>query len=185
MERLMIGKATGVLIALIAAAGALAQDRWRYAGTSPEYDVYLDSATLSRSGSNVDAWFEHRYKPQGELSKSLNMMRIDCTRRTVAVLSSVQYGKDSKVKLSSTDPGPQSPIIPGSMGELAWGAACPEEAEPFGLEQVRMLGERLRRADPAFDRKISEMSATISGIQAVLPPTLWAAAIESEWRKLK
>ena len=133
----------------------------------------------------MEAWFEHRYKPHAELSKSLAMMRIDCRRRVITILSSVQYGTDSKVTMSSSVPGSPDPIVPGSMGELNWGAACPEEAETFGLEQVRKLGERLRRDDPDFDEKFSGMSARIKAIQAVLPPTLWAPAIENEWRKLK
>lgn len=181
----LLGRIAGTVLTVLATGGAFAQDRWQYAGPSRDFDVYLDTATLRRTGDRVDAWFEHRYKPESEFSRSVTLLRIDCGSRMITVLSSVQYGKDAKVKFSSNSAGSPDPVIPATMGEFSWGAACPKEAEPFGLEQVRMLGERLRRDDPDFPRKFAGMSKKIEAIQAVLPPTLWASAIEYEWRKVE
>lgn len=171
-----------VLFLLTAVVGAAsAQDRWGYAGSSDEFAIYLDSATASRNGDLVQVWVEHRYKSSRLYSRTSSLHRIDCVRRTLATLSTVEYDPAGKVKRSQASGGSPEPIVPGTVGELTWGAACPNEAEPLGLEQVRALGDRLRRDDPDFEPKFSGISAAISRIQATLPPTLWAAGIELEW----
>ena len=181
MEMLKIGRLAATMFALMAAGSVEAQDRWRYAGASDEFEIFLDSATASRSGDLVEVWVEHRYQSSKVHSRTSSLSRINCVRRTLSTLSNVEYDPAGKVKRSHTSNGLPEPIVPGTVGELTWGAACPIEAEPLGLEQVRSLGERLRRDDPDFEAKFSGISAAISRIQATLPPTLWVAAIELEW----
>lgn len=175
-----------VLLSLaVFAGGANAQDRWRYAGASDDFTVYLDTTTMSRTGDRVEVWGEYRYESSKEFSRVASLHRIDCVRRTSTNLSRVEYGPDRKVKDSHASAGYPQPIVPGTVGELEWGAACPTEAQPLGIEQVRALGDKLRSSDPNFEKKIAEMRPAIEQIQATVPPTLWAEALEFEWNRLK
>lgn len=170
---------------LLVATAASPQDRWRYAGSSDEFGIFLDVATTSRTGDLVEVWVEHRYDSSKEFSLVSSLNRIDCARRTTTILSTVEYDTDRKVKRRQTSQGSQGPIVPGTVGELTWGAACPNEAQPLGIEQVQALGDRLRASDPNFDAKFSRFHETVTRIQESLPPLLWAPAIEFEWNQLK
>lgn len=175
------------LIFLLAAGGAAGQDRWQYVGDGTEdgFSAYMDTATLSRTGDYANAWFEYRYAKNRRLSRTSNLAQINCVKRTLSLQSSTEYGLDGRVVGGRQASSEQAHIIPQSVGELLWGAACRSEAEPQGIREIGALAERLRAQDPDYDRKIAELGATMRAIEALFPPTLWADVMELEYKKLR
>jgi len=166
---------------LSAASSALGQDRWLYAGSSDEIDIFLDNSTFKRTGNNVDVWAEYRFKSPKKFSQISTLFRIDCVQRTRQAKTVVTYGLKQEVISTESSFHAVEQTVPGTVGEYVWGGACAVEATPYGLERVQALGDRLRSEDPDFDVKFSGFREKVARIQATVPPTLWAEAIELEW----
>lgn len=180
-------KVVSGLALILVSVTAMADERWQYSGDGIEdgFGIYLDTTTLERDGDYANAWFEYRYTAKKDGFRDLALFRINCARRSLRLDSKMEYDANGKLLRSASASSAEAPIAPQSVGEMLWGAACPEEAKPLGLKQVQTLGDRLRREDADFDRKFAEISESIGSIQAIFPPTLWAAVIELEWSKLK
>lgn len=179
-------KRIAALLLALAAGTAVGQDRWQYVGdgSSNESSIFMDTSSLRRNGDYSDAWFESRFEIPKKYSRISNFYRINCKERTLISRSYVEYKPDGSVLNSSSNAGAFEPIVPRSIGERLWGAACPDEAAPQGLEDVASLGRRLRALDEDFDKKLQILAPKIQHIQANYPPTTWAEAIEYEYRKL-
>lgn len=63
-------------------------------------------------------------------------------------------------------------------------ASASQQAEQQGLQQVAMLGEQLRAADPQFQQKIAFLAPTLEIVQATLPPSEWAPALKRAYDRL-
>ncbi|MDH7548273.1 surface-adhesin E family protein [Stenotrophomonas geniculata] len=180
-------KRIAALLLMLTAGNAAGQDRWQYVGDGADdgFGAFLDTASLTRNGDYADAWFEYRYAGHKRLSRTLNFVQINCAKRMLSIQQFTEYGLDGKRIGGSQLSSQQTRIGPQTVGELLWGAACPDEARPQGLAEVGSLGDRLRARDPAFDRKMTELSPTIRSVEALFPPTLWAQVIELEYNKLR
>ncbi|TFZ45687.1 hypothetical protein E5C33_09445 [Stenotrophomonas maltophilia] len=179
-------KRIAALLLVLAAGSVVGQDRWQYVGggNSDGSSIFMDTSSLRRSGDYTDAWFESRFENSKKYSRISNFYRINCKERTLSARSYVEYKPDGSVLNSGSDASAFEPIVPQSVGEGLWGAACAEGATQQGLEDVRSLGRRLRASDEDFDRKLQILAPKIQHIQANSPPTTWAEAIEYEYRKL-
>ncbi|MBU2048761.1 MAG: hypothetical protein KKH61_07265 [Gammaproteobacteria bacterium] len=179
-------KALIALAVVLASSAATAQERWQYAGDGIEedYGIFLDTATLERRGDYSDAWFEYRYAGKKRGSRDSLLFRINCVRRTVRLEAVAEYGPSGRYLRGDSGPSTEAHVVPRSVGEMLWGAACPEEAKPQGLKDVVELAQRLQSEDPFFDQKISELGPTIRGVEQLFPPTLWGSVLELEYRKL-
>ncbi|WP_455948155.1 surface-adhesin E family protein [Lelliottia jeotgali] len=175
----------GLALVLIS-TDAVAQERWQYAGdgNEAEYGIFLDTATLERRGDYANAWFEYRYTGKNKGARDSTLLRINCMRRTMSVQSVAEYGPTGKYLRGHTGASPEVPAVPRSVGEMLWGAACPEEAKPQGTQDVVELAQRLRSEDPNYDQKISQFGPTIRSVERLFPPTLWGSVLELEYRKL-
>lgn len=174
------------LALVLVSTDAVAQERWQYAGdgNEDEYGIFLDTATLERRGDFATAWFEYRYTGKNNGARDSTLFRINCIRRTISVQSAAEYSPAGKYVRGHTSASREVPAVPRSVGEMLWGAACPEEAKPQGLRDVVELAQRLRSEDANFDQKIGDFGPTIRSVEQLFPPTLWGSVLELEYRKL-
>lgn len=103
--------------------------RWALISTNSGGATYIDERSRQRNGQRVTAWFRHDYSPptldkkNRRVSKVLSQRIVDCQGRTEALISAVSYGADDQ--LLETASGYQlSRVVPETIGELWWKAAC-------------------------------------------------------------
>jgi hypothetical protein len=53
-----------------------------------------------------------------------------------------------------------------------------------GMQQVVLLGNRLRTSDPAFAQKMPFLAPAVELIQKTLPPAQWAQAVQDAYTRL-
>jgi len=63
-------------------------------------------------------------------------------------------------------------------------AAQAQQAEQQALQDVAALGNQLRTSDPQFLQKFAYLQPTVEIIQATMPPSQWAAAIQQAYQRL-
>jgi len=184
MDRVVLAVLVGVLA--LSGGQAVAQSaRWGYVGSGATGHVYIDTQTIERTGNVAEAWFREETLTTPSYISTRVRYKFDCPVRKIAAVALITYSSTGAVKSSDEQPyQPYRSVVPDSAGENAWAAACPEEAEPMGLEQVGALGRELRAKDPNFDRKFDRISSEIQRIQQTLPATQWARAIRSEWESM-
>ena len=184
MNRGVLAVLIGVL-GLTAGQAAAQESRWAYVGSSANGSTYFDTQTIERTNGMAEAWFREESKGASSYVTDRTRYRFDCPNRKIGTVSTISYSATGAVK-ASYDPSyvPLDAVVPETAGENAWAIACPEEAAPLGLQQVGALGEKLRRTDPNFDAKFKRIQPFVGWVQANLPATQWARAIQLEWDSL-
>lgn len=121
---------------------------WRYITSSSDGDMmYMDfSSITSPTTSKKRAWTLLVSK-DNETTKQFNV--YDCPNRETASISSVKYNQNGGVIDSFTFPKPEySPIVPDSIGETAFLAACDLK------QRARMKAASRRTFDPKLDAQL-------------------------------
>ena len=121
------------VLLVIISNGANAE--WTYAGGSSDDNltVYVDLATIRKSGNIAKMWSMFDYKTiqgTGDGKQYLSVKRqdeYDCKEETFGLLTFTEFyenmGKGNPI-YSNSAPANKSPIEPGSLGETKWKLAC-------------------------------------------------------------
>jgi hypothetical protein len=121
-----------VAMGLAIASGAAVADWTIVATTESNTDVYVDRATISRSGNLAKMWILEDRKTAGTFAgKTFLSARLhyeyDCKDNQRRVLQSSLYsgqkGGGSNVQ-TGTKAGPWRPISSGRVNETMWKIAC-------------------------------------------------------------
>lgn len=96
------------------------------------YTTYFDPDTFRPKGNVVKVWSLNDFKTvqivRGELYWSSKLLdKYDCTEEQIRNLAYFSYGGQMgtrEVQYSDTDPGKWVPVMPNSVGETMWKAAC-------------------------------------------------------------
>lgn len=121
-----------VMMALAVASGVALADWTKVATTESDTDIYVDRATISKSGDLAKMWILEDRKVADTFSgKSFLSAKLqyeyDCKDNQRRVLQSSLYSGQkaggSNVQ-SSTKPGPWRPITKGRVNEAMWKIAC-------------------------------------------------------------
>lgn len=123
-----------VLMMLLAGVSSVAAAEWVYVGRDPSgTTVYLDPATVRRSGSTLKMWnlIDYGKNQAPETAKPIfssnTDVEYDCQQKRVrSLFYSVHSGKMASGELVflSSDVGDWRPVSPGSVEEVLWNIAC-------------------------------------------------------------
>jgi hypothetical protein len=105
--------------------------RWKWVGTADDGSHNeIDTETITRDGQVVHAWIRTTFpKPQvlgtvSGVSWMLTLDTFDCSQRTVRGEKADLYGVGGNVLDSSSNNQPAQPVVPESIGENWFTAAC-------------------------------------------------------------
>ena len=125
---------TAVLALLLGAAGAHAE--WRKAGvsnnTGDAFTLYLDPATLQRSGKLAKMWSLHDFKELQSIDGQLYLaekthLEFDCEAKKVRILATIDCALKmcaGEIVYSDADVTEWSAVATNTLGETAWKLAC-------------------------------------------------------------
>lgn len=98
-------------------------DRWVHVGGSPgQYEEYLDTASVKRSGDKVNLWTRRDFAV-GQVT-GWNELELDCSTRTETIIAWV---RDERGTVSHNVVRPHrgpAPIPPSSVAEKIFNIAC-------------------------------------------------------------
>lgn len=118
-------------------SGSAFAAEWRLIGDDIEQGVktFIDKSAISKKGTAVTLWSAIDYESPRSVdgkeqlsTKSLD--EYDCQNRQYRTLAFYWYSRhrgEGDLVYSETAPGVMMPIIPGSVGEIAWKIACGKE----------------------------------------------------------
>ena len=122
------------MLLVLVSSGAAAE--WVALGSADSgdayYDIYVNPATIRKSGNMVKTWAMYDYKTtqvsdKGQMSHKAQL-EYDCKDERSRLLYISAYsgsmGNGNVVYSSDGIPGNWSPIVPGSVNEGAWKFAC-------------------------------------------------------------
>lgn len=107
--------------------------RWRGVSIDESRAASIDTESIVRSGTKVEVWVSYWY-PAGPMrlssgkysSRTLERTRIDCSTRSSALLSSIDYDADGGVIASPSYISPSyAAIAPDTIGEAVLKEVCP------------------------------------------------------------
>lgn len=120
----------------IFSGSALAAD-WKLIGDDIEQGVKtsIDKNTISKKGTMAQMWsvvdYESPRSADGKVHLSTKSLdEYDCKNEQYRTLAFYWYSShkgDGELVYSETNPGTVQPIIPGSVGEIAWKIVCGKE----------------------------------------------------------
>jgi hypothetical protein len=125
---------TAVLALLLGAAGAHAE--WLKAGVSKNtgdaFTLYLDPATLQRSGKLAKMWSLHDFKELQSIDGQLYLaekthLEFDCEAKKVRILATIDCALKmcaGEIVYSDADVTEWSAVATNTLGETAWKLAC-------------------------------------------------------------
>lgn len=120
---------------------------WHYITSSSDGEmVYMDfSSITSPSPSKRRAWTLY----VGKEDTTKTFVAYDCPNRESATISSIKYNAEGGVLDGSNFPKPQySPVVPDSIGEMAFLAVCDLK------QRARMKAANRRTFDPKLDAEL-------------------------------
>jgi len=107
----------------LAVFAAVPSERWVHVGgAAGEFEEYLDTESLSRSGGRVTLWTRRDLLPSR--GTAWNELEFDCAARTATVLA---YVEDLGGTISHSNVRPHraaSPIAAGSIEDAIFKLAC-------------------------------------------------------------
>lgn len=128
-----LGAILGVVVAGSAMAAPAAKSSWTVFEKMPEGVIYIDQASIRRSGDSADMWVLIDYaQPQPDrtgkniLSDKLHY-RYDCAGQQESILTSAAYAgamATGAVIDTNTDAPKMMPVGPGTTAEQMLQRAC-------------------------------------------------------------
>ena len=121
--------------------------------TQGGYTIYVDPDTLLRKGNLVKIWTLSDYKvAQGPMGSSWISIKVldeyDCTEQQFRILASYAYAEPmgtGEIVYSDSDLGKWIPVVPDSVGQAMWKAACGKD----------LIAQSMRRRTlPAYTRPL-------------------------------
>ena len=121
-----------VMMALAVASGVAVADWTKVATTESETDIYVDHASISKSGNLAKMWILEDRKVADTFSgKTFLSAKLqyeyDCKDNQRRVLQSSLYSGQKaggSTVQTGTKPGPWLPITQGRVNETMWKIAC-------------------------------------------------------------
>jgi hypothetical protein len=125
-----------LLFVLLMMISSVSWAEWERISNDGDSYIYADRETIRKKGNFVEMWrLKNYFRVQDDYSgnkyKSSKLMtRYDCNDRTGAVVSLVHFSEEygqGDVVFSGTRKKNEindEPIVPGSVGEVAWQIAC-------------------------------------------------------------
>ncbi len=116
---------------IIASPCAIAE--WTLIGTSINYDMYADKATIRKNGNITRMWVLYDFRSPRKLNagtylSSVNYREHDCVEEKSNLLSATTYSKNMRmgdvVYNYNYDEKSWDYIMPDSMSETEWKIAC-------------------------------------------------------------
>lgn len=104
--------------------------RWTLIYDADDRSIEMDSITKTRAGNYVSAWTKTTYTTPSSIgtirnAKSIKTLhRYNCAARTIQVQDVTVYGVREEVLDSGGASGTVTSVIPESIGEVQWEAAC-------------------------------------------------------------
>jgi TonB family protein len=127
-----------MLIVLLLTAGS-AWGEWTGIGKMGDETIYLDFATIRRTGNLVKAWTLWDYKTVRTLSggggylSAKAQMQLDCEEEGLRTIAFVEYSGhmgEGNVAYSNSDPTTTwDPVVPGTIGETLFNTVCSKQRE--------------------------------------------------------
>jgi hypothetical protein len=123
------------LITLLVLSSGPAYAEWVEIASSETlggYTIYVDPDTIRRKGNLVTIWTLSDYKVvQGQMGSSWISIKVldeyDCTEEKFRILASSAYAEPmgtGELVYYDSDPGKWTPVVPDSVGQAMWKAAC-------------------------------------------------------------
>jgi hypothetical protein len=101
---------------------------WSFAGHGTDGRVvFIDTAVTRTTNGRVRAWVKTDFSKvkTTRAREGKELYEYDCSARTAAVISWIDYAPDGSILGSDTDPYPaHKPVVPESVGEILIGLAC-------------------------------------------------------------
>jgi len=124
-----------LMMLLAAASGSVAAEWVKVSGNDDEIaTVYVDPATVRKTGHRVTMWSLFDYKtprvPGGPLEPYMSMRgqsEYDCKlmrSRALAISFHPKNMAQGELTYANTDPDNWRPVSPGSVAETLWKRAC-------------------------------------------------------------
>jgi TonB family protein len=166
MKRLM-------LIVLLLAAGS-AWGEWTGIGKVGDETIYLDFATIRRTGNLVKAWTLWDYKTVRTLSgggkylSAKTQMQLDCKEEGLRTIAFVKYSGhmgEGNVASSNSDPTTWDPVVPSTIGETLFNTVCTKQRER--LEERGRVETQQKTVDEFLARIQAKIRAHIA-----IPPNM-------------
>lgn len=117
-------------VVALALAGTAEASTWEYVGSAANGSVYyIDKDSVTRDSNKARAWFKIDYRAvkteQAREEKQLDI--FNCAEKTSNLLAYTSYRANGTVLKSenwSDNSYEYRPIVPDSIGEFMWTAAC-------------------------------------------------------------
>ena len=125
---------TVVLVLLLGVAGARAE--WLKAGvsnnTGDAFTLYLDPATLQRTGNRAKMWSLHDFKEPQSIDGRLYLsektqLEFDCEAKKVRILATIDCALKmcaGEIVYSDGDATDWATVAANTLGETAWKVVC-------------------------------------------------------------
>ncbi|MEZ2310779.1 surface-adhesin E family protein [Paraburkholderia sp. RCC_158] len=127
----MIRKGVVCAALLAAATGVHAQSNWVQVADSGDSKVFVDTASIIRSGSTVKVWTDSIYTPPTNdfrtaqpVAEDKARWTFDCAQQMSNAGGFALYGTDRALIYSGPSSSNWKDVIPGSIGDAVMKAVC-------------------------------------------------------------
>ena len=131
-----------ILVVVLLLGAPVAHAEWLKAGVfnnaGDAFTLYLDPATLQRTGKLAKMWSLHDFKELQSIDGQLYLaektqLEFDCEAKKARILATIDCAGrmcTGKVVYSDADTSEWTAVGANTLGELEWKAACTVKEEP-------------------------------------------------------
>ncbi len=148
-----------VASSLVATVNAQAAQWWGFTEVMSDHVMtYFDAESLTHQGQSVNVWvnfiYNNAFRKADGPARLMQKYRYNCKAHTAQVLQSTFYSPTGEITGSSNAPYDPDDVIPGSIGESMYKAAC-TPGFPVVNKLTKPLLQPIAHNDP--DREAQEM----------------------------
>ena len=120
------------MLCMIASTSAMAE--WTLIDINESHNTYVDYSTIRKAGKKVKLWKLEDYKTVRQFDEKMKFLsaisqsEYDCKAETAKTIAFTWFAGNmlagEQVYTSNNPQGDNSPIQPGSVGEVVWKIAC-------------------------------------------------------------